>query len=85
MVDITGQEQEQKISEEKEKKHGIPLGTIRRIMRENGVDKISSDAVEEIGMMLNDVIRDISNNSLIYTRHAKRKITNKEDVLLALK
>jgi histone H3/H4 len=85
MVDRTEPEQENKQTESKEKRHSIPLGTVRRLMRENGVEKASASAVEEVAMMLDEVVRDISNEAIVFRNHAKRKTVMKDDILIAMR
>ena len=68
-----------------EKRHNIPVATLRRMLRENGIERITKDALDEIAMMLQDIVRDISNNAVVFTKHGKRKTTNKDDILLAMK
>lgn len=81
MEEGTQLEQENK----SKKKSKIPLTVIRRILHENGVNKISTDGLDEVSMMIQDIIRELANNSVIYTKHAKRIITNKSDILLAMR
>lgn len=82
-IKIVDRTEPEKLEENKEKKHSIPIATLKRILRENGIDRISKDALEEVAMMLQDIIRDLANNAVVFTKHRNAKTTTKDDILLA--
>lgn len=87
MVERTGQEQiqsDEQVSSD-EKGHRLPLSTIKKIMKEQGVLMITKPALEEVRMILYDVLKDVSRKTVIFTRHRGKKTSNKDDVLLSLK
>jgi len=63
----------------------LPLGTIKRIMKEQGVYSINKTALIEVRMILQDILKDMSRNIVIFTKHRNKKISTKEDVLLSIK
>lgn len=79
--------QKEKIKEQelKEKEPKLHITTIRKIMKINGINMISNDALEEVRMILQDILRDMSRNIVIFTQHRGRKISNKDDVLLSVR
>jgi len=79
-TEVSEEIKEQKVIEPK-----IALTSIRRILKEQGIERIEKSALEEIRFILEDIIRDMSRNIIVYMRHAKRKTAQKADVLLAIR
>lgn len=61
----------------------FPVATIKRIMKDAGVERASDEAAEELSEVLNEVAMDISQKALNLMFHAKRKTVTEEDVRLA--
>ncbi len=57
--------------------------SVRRFLGKQGIRKIKKEAVDEIIIILEEILSDIATDIIIYTRHRKSKVSNKEDVLLA--
>jgi histone H3/H4 len=69
----------------KQKEPLIPLATIKRIMKTQGVEKITTTALIEVRQVVGDIIKEMARNVVVYTKHRKAKISSKEDVLLAIR
>lgn len=83
MVDRTEPEKvEEKL---KERISVLPLAPIKRILKEQGIVSISKSGLEEIRFIVQDIIRDMGRNIVVFTKHRKAKISTKEDVLLAIR
>jgi len=61
----------------------IPKSTIRKIIKEYGIEKIDNEALIELQSILISVLSNIAIKSITFTKHAKRKRTNRQDILLA--
>jgi len=89
MVDRTDEEKQDKKPTENKKEVKtevmMPLATIKRILKEQGVTRIEKPALEEIRMILQDILRDMSRKIIVFTRHRKAKTSTKEDVLLSIR
>ncbi len=64
---------------------GIPLGTIKRLMKKVGVSRISKDALEEMSKYLEEELLNITQKANESSRHAGRKTITKEDVQIVTK
>ena len=58
---------------------------IRRLMKHNGAEIVSSSAVNELGEWLQESAEKLTKQALKLTKHAKRKKVTKEDLQLAIK
>lgn len=67
------------------KQNKIPYTIIRRVLKENGIERTTEDTIKEIESMIEDVLRDLSNNMLVYTKHRKAKTTTIDDFRLAVR
>jgi histone H3/H4 len=63
----------------------IPLGTIRRILKQNGIGKASDEAVIELQAMINDIIVDLSRTLVSNLNYRKGKILERADINHAIK
>jgi histone H3/H4 len=64
---------------------GLPLATVERIMRTAGADRISNDAVEAASVKAETLIKKLTAEAVILSKHAGRKTVTAEDVELAAK
>ena len=83
MVDRT--EEDKKKEDIKDVGPKLPLAPIQRIMKEQGIKKISKNALIEVRMILHDILRDTSRKIILHTNHRKAKISTREDVLMAIR
>jgi histone H3/H4 len=58
----------------------IPLAAIERIARKAGADRISSDALKELGKITEEIALDLAYEAAEAARHAKRKTILKQDI-----
>ncbi len=63
----------------------LPIAALDRLIRKAGAERVSEDAAEELGRILEEVSLDISKQAIELARHAKRKTVTGEDIKLATK
>ncbi len=67
----------------------IPRASVGRLMKEvvkrHKIKRISSDAVEKMSDILEEIGMDITKSSVRLAKHAKRNTVNETDVKLSLK
>ncbi|HOW29905.1 MAG TPA: histone family protein [archaeon] len=63
----------------------LPIAALDRLIRKAGAERVSEDAAEELGRILEEVAQDISKQAIELARHAKRKTVTGEDIKLATK
>lgn len=63
----------------------LPIAALDRLIRKSGAERVSEDAAEELGKILEDVALDISKQAIELAKHAKRKTVTGEDIKLATK
>jgi histone H3/H4 len=68
------------VEAEDKKVYLIPRASIRRILRTNGIDRISSDALFELHAMLVDVLNGVSRDLIRARNHRDSKTVSKKDV-----
>ena len=51
----------------------LPIAALDRLIRKAGAERVSEDAAEELGRILEEVAQDISKQAIELARHAKRK------------
>jgi len=61
----------------------ITESTVKRIMKEAGAKRISSDASRYLQKRINVMLFDISKKAVLLSKHAKRKTVDVSDVKLA--
>jgi DNA-binding protein len=61
----------------------ISESTVKRIMREAGAKRVSSDASRYLQKRINVMLFDISKKAVLLSRHAKRKTVDVSDIKLA--
>lgn len=61
----------------------ISSGTVKKIFREAGAQRISSDAAEELRKYLNRIAFKTAQKSVRLSKHARRKTVGASDVRLA--
>ncbi|MDE1833172.1 MAG: NFYB/HAP3 family transcription factor subunit [Candidatus Micrarchaeota archaeon] len=61
----------------------ITESTVKRIMKEAGAKRISSDASRYLQKRINVMLFDISKKAVQLSKHAKRKTVDVSDVKLA--
>ncbi|MBN2251054.1 MAG: NFYB/HAP3 family transcription factor subunit [Candidatus Altiarchaeota archaeon] len=62
---------------------GLPLATVERIMRTSGAERISNDAVKASAEKAEDLIRKLTAEAIVLSKHAGRKTVTEEDIELA--
>jgi histone H3/H4 len=63
----------------------LAIAALDRLIRKAGAERVSEDAAEELGRILEEVAQDISKQAIELARHAKRKTVTGEDIKLATK
>jgi DNA-binding protein len=63
----------------------LPLATVERIMRTAGADRISNDAVEAASEKAETLIKKLTTEAVVLSKHAGRKTVTAEDIELASK
>lgn len=63
----------------------LPLATVERIMRTAGADRISNDAVIAASEKAEALIKKLTAEAVILSKHAGRKTVTAEDIELASK
>lgn len=58
--------------------------TIRKIMKEEGAEKVSASAIKEAKIQLESILRHIARRANHFTKFYKRKIVKGKDVKLAM-
>lgn len=61
----------------------ISNGTVKKILKEAGADRVSAEASAEMQKYLNKLAFKISQKAVKLSRHAKRKTVEMSDVRLA--
>lgn len=64
---------------------GLPLATVERIMRTAGAERISNDAVEAASEKAENLLKKLTAEAVILSKHAGRKTVTAEDIELASK
>jgi DNA-binding protein len=63
----------------------IPSAVVKRIMLEAGCQRVSADAVAELGKLLVERGHEVAKQAQAAAEHAKRSTVKAEDVALAAK
>ena len=61
----------------------FPKATIKKLMESAGVKKSTEKAKTELGDILWEITKMISERAIVLAKHAKRKTVKKEDIMLA--
>ena len=64
---------------------GLPLATVERIMRTAGAERISNDAVSAVAEKAEALMKELTKEAVVLSRHAGRKTVTAEDIALASK
>jgi len=67
------------------RKTAMALGPIRVLMKKQGAEVVSRDALDEVARVVEEYIIKITQDSLKLARHSKRKKITADDVRFALK
>ena len=62
----------------------LPIAAVVRIAKNNGAERVGSDAAEAIADHAQDYIAELTKDESEYAKHAGRKTIKKEDVDLAV-
>ncbi len=63
----------------------LPIAPIERIIKNAGAPRVSEDAKEALGKVLEQYGEDISTQALLLAKHAKRTTVKAVDIELAVK
>jgi len=61
----------------------LPIASIERIAKKNGVERISADATKELAVIIEEYGSKIAREAVELAKHAKRKTVMAEDIKLA--
>ena len=65
-------------------RQSVPLYTLKRLGKRNGIKRISSDALKEIRNLILDLTEKMTRESLIYAQHAGRMTIKEADIKLVI-
>jgi DNA-binding protein len=66
-------------------KNPIASAPLKRILKENGANRVSADALTVLAEYLEEQAKGIARESIKLAKHAQRRTVLKEDVMLAAK
>lgn len=58
----------------------LPLSPIKRLMKQNGAERVSEAAVERMRDEVEDILSEKAQEAATWTRHADRKTVQASDV-----
>ncbi|WP_082706356.1 histone family protein [Methanobrevibacter sp. YE315] len=62
----------------------IPKAPVKRIIKEEGAERVSADAVDTLVEFLEDDAEAIAKKAIEYAKYAKRQTVKAEDIALAI-
>ena len=62
----------------------IPKAPVKRIIQNEGAERVSADAVDALVEYLEDYGEEVSKKAVAYARYAKRKTVKAEDIALGI-
>lgn len=63
----------------------IPIAPIDRLIRKANADRVSESAAKELGVILEQLGKEIANRAIDLAKHAKRTTVKDSDIKLAYK
>ena len=61
----------------------IPKAPVKRIIKEEGAERVSADAVDALVEFLEAEAEEVSEKAIVYAKYAKRKTVKGDDIALA--
>ena len=62
----------------------IPKAPIKRIIKEEGAERVSDEAVDALVEYLQDEAEAVAQKAIVYAKYAKRKTVKADDIALAI-
>lgn len=62
----------------------IPKAPVKRIIQEEGAERVSADAVDALVEYLEAEAEEVAKKAIIYAKYAKRKTVKADDIALAI-
>jgi len=62
----------------------IPKAPVKRIIKEEGAERVSDEAVDALVKYLQDEAETIAEKAIVYAKYAKRKTVKADDIALAI-
>lgn len=61
----------------------LPLAPIERLMKSSGAERLGMDAVKAMRDLMEKEVEEITQRAVKFSKHAKRKTVQAEDIMLA--
>ena len=62
----------------------IPKAPVKRIIQEEGAERVSADAVDALVEYLEAEAEEVAKKAIVYAKYAKRKTVKADDIALAI-